>query len=158
MCWNVQDGEYRWAATCWHKRPRLALKHSQDITMKPQDTGNEKSNLWIFGYGSLVWKPNFSYKRSQIGHIVGYKRRFWHGDNFYRGNKEMVRHLLQLAQTFPDGVMISAVSLSPPVYYVLFWSCVMCWVLVSSLCVLALHSPAEWSHWWRIRRWVLLFW
>lgn len=59
--------------------------------MKPQDFIKEKGNLWIFGYGSLVWKPDFAYKRSEVGHITGYKRRFWHGDAFYRGNKDKVR-------------------------------------------------------------------
>lgn len=66
------------------------LKHNQDKTMKPQDIVKEKSSLWIFGYGSLVWKPDFAYKRSVIGYINGYKRRFWHGDDFYRGDKEKV--------------------------------------------------------------------
>ncbi|CAL8300098.1 unnamed protein product [Boreogadus saida] len=56
--------------------------------MKPKDIIKEKGNIWIFGYGSLVWKPDFKYKRSQIGFIEGYKRRFWHGDDFYRGDKE----------------------------------------------------------------------
>lgn len=56
--------------------------------MKPQDIMKEKSSLWIFGYGSLVWKPNFAYKGSKVGYIKGYKRRFWHGDDFYRGDKE----------------------------------------------------------------------
>ncbi|XP_013867800.1 glutathione-specific gamma-glutamylcyclotransferase 1 [Austrofundulus limnaeus] len=56
--------------------------------MKPQDLIREKSNLWIFGYGSLVWKPGFAYKRSKVGYIKGYKRRFWHGDDFHRGDKE----------------------------------------------------------------------
>lgn len=59
--------------------------------MKPQDILKEKSSMWIFGYGSLVWKPDFAYKKSIIGHIRGYKRRFWHGDDFYRGDKEKVR-------------------------------------------------------------------
>ncbi|KAM4542823.1 glutathione-specific gamma-glutamylcyclotransferase 1-like [Odontesthes bonariensis] len=65
----------------------LFLIHAQ-VTMKPQDIISEKSCLWIFGYGSLVWKPGFSYKRSKIGYIKGYKRRFWHGDDFHRGDKE----------------------------------------------------------------------
>ncbi|XP_029981906.1 glutathione-specific gamma-glutamylcyclotransferase 1-like [Sphaeramia orbicularis] len=56
--------------------------------MKPQDIIKEKSSLWIFGYGSLVWKPDFAYRRSKIGYIKGYKRRFWHGDDFHRGDKE----------------------------------------------------------------------
>lgn len=57
--------------------------------MKLNNILSEKS-LWIFGYGSLVWKPDFKYKRSKVGYIHGYKRRFWHGDNFHRGNDEMV--------------------------------------------------------------------
>lgn len=60
-------------------------------TMKPQDILKEKSSLWIFGYGSLVWKPDFDYIKRRIGYIKGYKRRFWHGDDFYRGDKENVR-------------------------------------------------------------------
>ncbi|CAL1575049.1 unnamed protein product [Knipowitschia caucasica] len=56
--------------------------------MKPQDILMEKSSLWVFGYGSLVWKPHFAYKRSIVGFIKGYKRRFWHGDDFYRGDKQ----------------------------------------------------------------------
>uniref|UniRef100_A0A672J7E7 Gamma-glutamylcyclotransferase n=1 Tax=Salarias fasciatus TaxID=181472 RepID=A0A672J7E7_SALFA len=44
--------------------------------MKPQDIVSGKASLWIFGYGSLVWKPDFKYKRSKVGYIQGYKRRF----------------------------------------------------------------------------------
>uniref|UniRef100_A0A3Q3W0L9 Gamma-glutamylcyclotransferase n=1 Tax=Mola mola TaxID=94237 RepID=A0A3Q3W0L9_MOLML len=55
--------------------------------MELQNCINENGNLWIFGYGSLVWKPDFPYKRSKVGHITGYKRRFWHGDDFHRGDK-----------------------------------------------------------------------
>ncbi|XP_061751084.1 glutathione-specific gamma-glutamylcyclotransferase 1-like isoform X2 [Nerophis ophidion] len=56
--------------------------------MKPQEILEGKSSQWIFGYGSLVWKPDFVYQRRQIGYVEGYKRRFWHGDDFYRGDKK----------------------------------------------------------------------
>lgn len=47
-------------------------------------SGGEKG-LWVFGYGSLVWNPGFRFKRSQIGYITGYDRRFWQGNDTHRG-------------------------------------------------------------------------
>ncbi|KAK5880041.1 hypothetical protein CesoFtcFv8_023109 [Champsocephalus esox] len=67
--------------------------------MKPQYiTTGKPSSLWIFGYGSLVWKPDFKYRRSQVGYIQGYKRRFWHGDNFHRGNDELPGRVVTLIE------------------------------------------------------------
>ncbi|XP_076128953.1 glutathione-specific gamma-glutamylcyclotransferase 1 [Alosa pseudoharengus] len=66
--------------------------------MKPQDILLGKNSLWIFGYGSLVWKPDFKYKKSKVGYISGYKRRFWHGDNFHRGDDEMPGRVVTLIE------------------------------------------------------------
>lgn len=66
----------------------------------------EKRSLWIFGYGSLVWKPDFEYKRSKVGYIQGYKRRFWHGDNFHRGNDETVRFRVYLLTLAHDDLLV----------------------------------------------------
>lgn len=68
--------------------------------MKPQDIISEKTSLWIFGYGSLVWKPDFKFKRSKIGFIRGYKRRFWHGDTFHRGDKDMPGRVVTLVEDY----------------------------------------------------------
>ena len=43
------------------------------------------AKVWIFGYGSLVWNPGFSFEQSQVGYIRGWARRFYQGSTDHRG-------------------------------------------------------------------------
>lgn len=56
--------------------------------------------LWIFGYGSIIWRPAMPYIVAYRASVTDWSRRFWQGSHDHRGTIESPGRVLTLV-SFP---------------------------------------------------------
>jgi cation transport protein ChaC len=56
--------------------------------IKDNSESNTMDKIYLFGYGSLLWKVEFNYTRKIFGHVKGYARHFWLLSDDHRGTPE----------------------------------------------------------------------
>jgi glutathione-specific gamma-glutamylcyclotransferase len=69
---------------------------------------------WIFGYGSLVWRPAFPFVERRAGWVRGWTRRFWQASTDHRGVPEDPGRVVTLVAAPAARCFGMAYRVAPP--------------------------------------------
>ncbi len=72
--------------------------------------------VWLFGYGSLIYKVDFPYLERRPACVRHWVRRFWQGSHDHRGTPESPGRVLTLVPE-PDAVCIGIAYLIAPAVF-----------------------------------------
>jgi cation transport regulator ChaC len=63
--------------------------------------------VWLFGYGSLIWRPDLPFRERRAARVTGWARRFWQASWDHRGTPASPGRVVTLVES-PGAVLWGA--------------------------------------------------
>ena len=84
------------------------------LTVGSSAAGDTREGVWVFGYGSLIWRPGFAYKERRLAVLSGYQRRFCQASHDHRGTVALPGRVVTLAASDNELCVGMAFRLAEP--------------------------------------------
>lgn len=83
---------------------------------KLMDYFDSHDQVWLFGYGSLIYKADFPFVMRRPARITGWRRRFWQGSHDHRGTLEAPGRVVTLVREAGSVCAGMAYLITPQVF------------------------------------------
>lgn len=92
------------------------MSHDTVATNRERARFDGHDRVWLFGYGSLIYKADFPFLERRPARIHGWVRRFWQGSHDHRGTPEAPGRVATLVEQAGAVCAGMAYLVTPDVY------------------------------------------
>jgi cation transport regulator ChaC len=92
------------------------MSHNTISLNKQRQPLDHLESVWLFGYGSLIYKADFPFLDRKPACVYGWQRRFWQGSHDHRGTPEAPGRVLTLIETPDERCVGMAYQVTPDTF------------------------------------------